>query len=163
MDIKDIKDLIVAIDKTNIEKVEIEKSDIRIMITKGEGRVSKKISKDNKDMASIEKNSDLENSMELKSDSSDNKENGKSFNQDDSIYNVKSPIVGTFYSSPSPESEPFVKVGDKVEQGQTLCIIEAMKIMNEIECETSGEIIEILVNNEDIVEYGQPLIRIRRS
>lgn len=70
---------------------------------------------------------------------------------------VKSPIVGTFYRSPSPDDDPFVSVGDKVEKGETLCIVEAMKIMNEIESEFSGEIKEILVENAEPVEFDQPL------
>lgn len=70
---------------------------------------------------------------------------------------VTSPMVGTFYRSPNPGADPFVKVGDKVEAGQTLCIIEAMKLLNEIEAETSGTIKEILVDNAQPVEFGQPL------
>ena len=73
---------------------------------------------------------------------------------------VASPIVGTFYASSSPTKPPFVKVGDKVNAGDVLCIIEAMKVMNEITSQYSGEIAEILVNNEDMVEYNQPLFRI---
>lgn len=70
---------------------------------------------------------------------------------------VKSPIVGTFYRSPSPDDDPFVKVGDTVEEGQTLCIVEAMKIMNEIESDYSGEVKKILVDDAEAVEYDQPL------
>ena len=74
---------------------------------------------------------------------------------------VNSPLVGTFYNAATPESEPFVKVGDTVKKGQVMGIIEAMKLMNEIECEFDGVVEAVLVNNEDIVEYGQPLFRIR--
>ncbi|MCF7797757.1 MAG: acetyl-CoA carboxylase biotin carboxyl carrier protein [Lentisphaeria bacterium] len=70
----------------------------------------------------------------------------------------KSPMVGTFYRSPSPDADPFVKVGDHVTVGQTLCIIEAMKIMNEIEAEISGVVTDILVENAQPVEYNQPLL-----
>ncbi len=73
---------------------------------------------------------------------------------------VTSPLVGVFYSASSPEAEPFVKVGDRVKKGQILGIIEAMKLMNEIESEYDGVVEAILVNNEDAVEYGQPLFRI---
>jgi acetyl-CoA carboxylase biotin carboxyl carrier protein len=79
------------------------------------------------------------------------------------LFLVKSPIVGTFYGSPSPGSEPFVKVGSYVEAGQTLCIVEAMKLMNEIESETSGEVLRIFAENGQPVEYGQPLFGIRPS
>ncbi len=74
---------------------------------------------------------------------------------------VKSPIVGTYYSAPTPGAEPFVKVGDLVEVGQVLCIIEAMKLMNEIESEVGGEITRIFVENGQPVEYGEPLFAIR--
>lgn len=74
---------------------------------------------------------------------------------------VTSPLVGTFYNASSPEADPFVKVGDTVKKGQVLGIIEAMKLMNEIESEFDGIVEAILVNNEDVVEFGQPLFRIR--
>lgn len=74
---------------------------------------------------------------------------------------IKSPMVGTFFESSSPSEAPFVKIGDKVHKGQVLCIVEAMKLMNEIESEFDGEIVEICVKNEDMVEYGMPLFKIR--
>jgi acetyl-CoA carboxylase biotin carboxyl carrier protein len=80
---------------------------------------------------------------------------------EEGLHIVKSPIVGTFYESPSPGSPPFVKSGDVIEAGQVLCIIEAMKLMNEIEADVSGEIVKRLVNNGQPVEYGQPLFSIR--
>lgn len=73
---------------------------------------------------------------------------------------VKSPLVGTFYAAPAEDAEPFVKVGDKVEKGQVLAIVEAMKLMNEIESDFSGTVTEILVTNGESVEYGQPLFMI---
>ena len=74
---------------------------------------------------------------------------------------IKSPMVGTFYSKPSPNKETFVKTGDIVKKGQVICIVEAMKLMNEIESEFDGEIAEICVKDGDIVEYGQPLFKIK--
>jgi acetyl-CoA carboxylase biotin carboxyl carrier protein len=79
------------------------------------------------------------------------------------LHLVKSPIVGTYYESPSPGSEAFVKVGAYVETGQTLCIVEAMKLMNEIESDISGEVLRIFVENGQPVEYGQPLFGIHPS
>jgi len=81
----------------------------------------------------------------------------------DDLHLVKSPIVGTFYASPSPGAEPFVKIGGYVEDGQTLCIVEAMKLMNEIESDGTGEVLRIFVENGQPVEYGQPLFGIRPS
>ena len=73
---------------------------------------------------------------------------------------VTSPLVGTFYTAPAEDAEPFVKVGDTVKKGQVVAIVEAMKLMNEIESDYSGTVAEILVNNQEGVEYGQPLFRI---
>ncbi len=77
------------------------------------------------------------------------------------LFLVRSPIVGTFYHAPNPNSDPFVKVGDVVEPGRVLCIVEAMKLMNEIESEVGGEIAEIFVENGEPVEFGQALFGIR--
>jgi acetyl-CoA carboxylase biotin carboxyl carrier protein len=80
---------------------------------------------------------------------------------DKSLHTVKSPIVGTFYSSPKPDAPPFVKPGDQVKSGQVLCIIEAMKLMNEIEADVAGEVVQVLAQNGQPVEYGEPLFAIR--
>lgn len=76
---------------------------------------------------------------------------------------VKSPMVGTFYRAPAPDAEPYVQAGDTVERGQTICIIEAMKLMNEIQAETSGRIVRILVENAQPVEFGQDLFLIKEN
>ena len=80
----------------------------------------------------------------------------------DFVY-ITSPIVGTYYASPSPTAASFVKVGDQVKKGQVLCIVEAMKLMNEIESEFAGEVVEILVENESMVEFNQKLFKVRVS
>ena len=79
------------------------------------------------------------------------------------LLEITSPMVGTFYRSPAPNESPFVNVGDRIQSGQTVCIIEAMKLMNELEAEISGEVVEILVENSDPVEFGQPLMRVKPS
>ena len=79
----------------------------------------------------------------------------------DDLVEIKSPLVGTFYATPSPDSEPYVEVGSHVEAQSVVCIIEAMKVMNEIKTETSGTVTDILVTNGQAVEYGQVLFRIR--
>jgi acetyl-CoA carboxylase biotin carboxyl carrier protein len=76
-------------------------------------------------------------------------------------HEITSPMVGTFYSSPNPDSDPFVSVGSSVSQDTVVCIVEAMKLFNEIEAEVSGEIVEVLVQNGELVEYGQPLFRVK--
>lgn len=82
--------------------------------------------------------------------------------EDQDLYMIPSPIVGTFYRSPSPAADPFVKIGSNVEAETIVCIIEAMKLMNEIQAETSGEVVKIYVENGQPVEYGQPLFGIKR-
>lgn len=74
---------------------------------------------------------------------------------------INAPMVGTFYKSPSPEADPYVKVGDKVNNDSIVCILEAMKLFNEIQAEVSGEIVEILVEDGQMVEYGQPLFKVK--
>jgi len=81
---------------------------------------------------------------------------------DADLFKITSPIVGTFYRSPSPDKDPYVKEGDKVSESTVVCIVEAMKLMNEIQAETSGEIVKIYVENGQPVEYGQPLFGIRK-
>jgi len=88
-------------------------------------------------------------------------EKAKPAAEESGLHEVKSPIVGTFYESPSPGAPAFVKPGDAVQEGQVLCIIEAMKLMNEIEADVSGEIVKRLVSNAQPVEYGQVLFLVR--
>jgi acetyl-CoA carboxylase biotin carboxyl carrier protein len=80
---------------------------------------------------------------------------------EETLHIVRSPIVGTFYEAPSPGAPPFVKVGDMLEVGQVLCIVEAMKLMNEIECDVAGELVKKLVTNGQPIEYGQELFAVR--
>ncbi|MFB0525064.1 MAG: acetyl-CoA carboxylase biotin carboxyl carrier protein, partial [Phycisphaerae bacterium] len=81
--------------------------------------------------------------------------------KEEELVEIKSPIVGTFYATPSPDSEPYVEVGSHVEPQTVVCIVEAMKVMNEIKAETRGTIVEILVTNGQAAEYGQVLFRVR--
>lgn len=82
---------------------------------------------------------------------------------EEELHIVKSPIVGTYYGSPSPGAAPFVNPGDRVEKGQVICIVEAMKLMNEIEADATGEIVKCLVTNGQPIEFGQPLFSIRTA
>ena len=87
-------------------------------------------------------------------------ENLEGISENDNIHHITAPLVGTFYSTPNPETPPFIKKGDKIQSGQTICIIEAMKIFNEIESDVSGTIHEILIDNASPVEYGQKIISV---
>lgn len=160
MNIKEIQDLILTMDKTSIENVDIENSEIKISISKNSKveLVNNNISNSTK---KEEKHIQAE-PIEQKELIATNTEQEEVKEECKDMFVVKSPIVGTFYDSPSPDADSYVKVGDRVKEGDTLCIIEAMKIMNQIENEVDGEIYEILVKNEDVVEYNQPLMIIRR-
>ena len=156
MDYKDIKKLIDDMGNSNLDSLEIEFPEgIKISMTKNTG---KEVVITNGGPNVIEGSAPMTPPVvrENKGTSLVNVQN------DEENYKiVKSPMVGTFYASSAPDKDPFVKVGDKVHKSQVLCIVEAMKLMNEIESEFDGEIVEICVNNEDIVEYGKPLFKIK--
>lgn len=110
----------------------------------------------------ITKDSNKGNNNNSHNENKEDKElNEKNSIKEENINVVKSPMVGTFYIKPAPDKEDFVKVGDKVKKGQVLCIIEAMKLMNEIESEYDGEIVDICLKNEEMVDYGKPLFKIK--
>jgi acetyl-CoA carboxylase biotin carboxyl carrier protein len=88
-------------------------------------------------------------------------EPGAATPEDENLHSISSPIVGTFYRAPNPDADPYVKVGDFVEPGQTLCIVEAMKLMNEIESDISGTVVRVLPENAQPVEYGEALFLVR--
>lgn len=149
MNISDIRALIKEIDNSSIQKFEYEYSGGKIFIGK------------NNENILVNENSNVNRNNEIKNVIADVNNKYKE-NTDEDCFYILSPIVGVFYSVPSPESEKFVNLGDKVTNGQTVCILEAMKMMNEIEAEESGVIIEILVENGEAVEYGQALFKVRR-
>ncbi|HHU74719.1 MAG TPA: acetyl-CoA carboxylase biotin carboxyl carrier protein [Clostridiales bacterium] len=157
MDYKAIINLIKEMNQTDFTRLEIEEEGLRIYLEKGNGTpqhtlaqpVGSQVVTNPPVTTTISQPSvTVSNEVNLNNP----KEEGKT---------VVSPMVGTFYAAPGPEKPPFVKVGDKVKKGQTLCIIEAMKLMNEIESEYDGEVLEILTKNEEMVEYGQPLFVIK--
>lgn len=147
MDFKAIHSLIKEMNQSNLTFLEIEEDGIHIKMQK-ENLVKTNIP------TTVETIPILNQKNETPKVNSNDTE-------DKNYKEVTSPIVGTFYSATAPDKPPLVKVGDKVTKGQTLCIIEAMKLMNEIESEYDGEIAEILVKNEEAVQYGQLLFRIK--
>lgn len=107
---------------------------------------------------------DLSNNVDIKTEVKENiEENYPSQNNDDAdVEAIVSPIVGTFYEAMSPEDEPFVSIGQKINKGQVVCIVEAMKLMNEISAEFDCEIVSVLGENGKMVQYGEPLFKVRR-
>ena len=155
MNLKEIKELIEVLKDTDVTELELEKSGTRIKIKKGaESRVPMLMEHVMPAMSN-EPASLPAPSQQLQPAADASKENGQN-----NFVVVTSPIVGTFYRSPSPETAVYVEVGDVVKKGQILCIIEAMKLMNEIEAEVSGKVVEIVVDNAQPVEYGEPLFHI---
>lgn len=140
MDLRKIERLIAMVEKSSMVDFSIEDQEIKISMSR---RGSKEVM--------VVANQEVPPAESKESESAPEKV--ESF--------ITSPIVGTFYSSPSPTSAPFVQVGDVIKAGTTVCILEAMKLMNEIESEFECEIEAILVSNEQKVEYGQPLFRVR--
>ena len=137
-----IKELLKSLENTSLEEVEIETEGLKI-----KAKFKREITVQTVKPAPVR-----EEEVEVPQE----EELGENY------YVVESPMVGTFYRAPSPGAEPFVKEGDYVEKGQVLCIIEALKVMNEIESEVSGVVKKILVENGQPVEYGQPLFYIEQ-
>ena len=138
MDINKLKELIASVEESSISEITIEEGDTRITVRKGGEEAP---------ATAAEAESTRPQPAEVEEDTGE-------------YHVVKSPMVGTFYRAPSPTSDPFVEVGDEVKQGQTLCILEAMKLMNEVSCEVDGIVRRILAENAKPVEYGQSLLYI---
>ena len=166
MDFNGIKELIETVNSSDIAYFEYETNDGHIKMDKSLTRNLTEASLNSKEIIIKDENeikaSTSNKDTNISQVQSVNKEEIKP-SEDENLYVVKAPMVGTFYSSPSPDKEAFVKLGDKVNTSSILCIIEAMKLMNEIESEVSGTIKEILVKNGEMVEYGQPLFKIKED
>lgn len=157
MNIEDIKELIKLIDSSRLTEFQYERDDIKITMRKEVLVNHVKVGNTNE--------LPLYNDYIIKDERvAEISESAKveEVKVDDNLHIVKSPILGTFYATPSPDAEAYVKVGDRVKKGDVLCIVEAMKLMNEINSDADGEIVEILVENQSPVEYGQPLFKIRK-
>ena len=157
MDNNNLIELMSAFSNSNIYSIELEQNDFKL-------KMEKKANVINLATNDLADNENIETTYKKQIDMSKDiiqKEIIESHNSDEEYKIIESPMVGTFYSASSPDSEAFVKLGAKVKQGQIVCIIEAMKLMNEIESDFDGEIVEILVKNEQMVEYGQPLFKLK--
>ncbi len=175
MNFKEIKELLTIIDNTKLEYVKLNTSDIELEVSK---KVVGNIEIGTKNTSVVE---NKENNIEKVSATNNrtNEENNiintnytleyELVKEDvvefagENLKEVKAPLIGTFYESPDPDSPSFVSVGDHVEKGDTLCIVEAMKLMNEIKSEFTGKVVEIKATNESMVEYGQTLFVIEEE
>ena len=172
LDLNEIRQLLLAFDRTEIEELTLKTQEFELTVRKGTGSRStapaSALSGESSNLAAAELNLDV---ARMPADSVSRRVDSTAINStsvstavsqpiEQKFAEIPSPMVGTFYRAPAPGEPPFVEVGDRVRSGQTVCIIEAMKLMNEIEAEVSGQVMEILVQNGEPVEYGQPLMRI---
>lgn len=166
MDLKEIKELIKLVNQSEVGLLQLEKDDFKIKIihkdcySKNQGQApvmytpqayGNPVSVPTNPIAKEEAPQSTESSAPKVEDNAASNGN---------YVTVHSPMIGTFYRSPGPDKDPYVKVGDTVSKGDVLCVIEAMKLFNEIECETTGKIIKVLIDNASPVEYDQPLFLI---
>jgi acetyl-CoA carboxylase biotin carboxyl carrier protein len=160
MNQKELKELIEFLIEKDISEFELERGDVKVKIKRG-GEVAVQAPYIAAPLAPVMATPmHVASAPQAQAPAAAPKETAAPAAEED-LYTVKSPIVGTFYESPSPGAPPFFRPGDMVETGQVLCIIEAMKLMNEIESDVSGELVKRHVNNGQPVEYGQPLFAIR--
>ena len=146
MDYNEIKKLITDIGESKVDEVNLEFPDgIKISVKKN-NQIIKEIIKQNPNEILENKEQTIET---------------KQTTTNENYQIVKSPMVGTFYLKPSPTEKPYVEIGQTIKKGETLCIIEAMKLMNEIESEFDGEVVDILVHDEEAVDYGKELFIIK--
>jgi acetyl-CoA carboxylase biotin carboxyl carrier protein len=151
MNLKELKEIIdIVASKDTIEELEIERAGVKLRIKRSTGGSLAP--------AAV---SPLPASAAVGPAVSTPHTPGQVSAESDDLFYIKSPIVGTFYKAPTPTSNPFVSVGDFVDKGTILCIVEAMKLMNEIESEIAGEIVAVLVDDKQPVEYGEKLFAIR--
>lgn len=166
MEFDKIKELIDIVDKSSLMELELKGSEefyIKLSKRKKENEQSKDRFKNDykfKENINTKYEQSKKNTKESIKDNINTRQNTNTEKNDTNYKIVKSPIVGVFYSSSSPTKPPFVKVGDQVKEGDTLCIIEAMKVMNEIKSPYSGKIAEIVAENESMVEYNQEIFKI---
>ncbi len=156
MDLTDIKRLVKLVETSDIEELHIQEKGFQIRITKRKGLSGEQTGAVPSIIPHVVSSTPPETKVkEAKVEAVEDKKS-------DNVVEIRSPMVGTFYRAPAPDAEPYVEVGDEIHPGQILCIIEAMKLMNEIEAEISGKIVKILVENAQPVEYNQPLFLVEK-
>jgi oxaloacetate decarboxylase alpha subunit len=147
MNLKEIEEMIKLMNDNKLGEIEIEKNGLKVRLKKEDNQI-KQIIQDNTARIPVDASNKTAGES---SEATESKASGK-------FIEVKAPMVGTFYRAPAPDAEPFVDIGQDVKPDDVLCIIEAMKLMNEIKCEAKGKVIEILVENGHPVEYGQTIM-----
>ena len=161
VNLRQLEDVLSFMSKNNLEEFEYESGDLRIRLKRGpsEAPVSWAPEPDTRRRKAAHRPAEAAASADEDEEVAESSE--KAAKEETNLHVIKSPIVGTYYSSPSPDASPFVKVGDEVSPAQVVCIIEAMKLMNEIETEVGGTVVKVFVENGQPVEYGEPLFALR--
>ncbi|MGP4074367.1 acetyl-CoA carboxylase biotin carboxyl carrier protein [Halobacillus sp. K22] len=161
--VQEIRELIKLIDQSNIDEFCYESNGTKVSMKKEQGQAAAEPVKVQESAPSVsvqeQKSEPAKQEVQEKAEpeeASKSEQQGTDYDAE-----VTSPMVGTFYQSPSPDQEAYVQVGDQVKEDSVVCIVEAMKLFNEIEAEVSGEIVEILAEDGELVEYGQPLFRVK--
>jgi len=160
VDLPEVERLLDFMQQHNLEEFEYERNGLRIRLKKPSPMLHGTLHSHRSPEIVVAGTPSLKGSSETGAGSAGSRDAGADAALSDDLFVVKSPIVGTFYAAPNPNAEPFVSIGGRVETGQVLCIIEAMKLMNEIESEVAGEVVKIFVENGQPVEYGEPLFGI---
>ena len=165
--VQEIREIIKLIDQSSIDEFVFESDGTKVKLKKNGIQVGTEAFASKARPVSEQKEVPVKEvtttPSETKKESNVNEEVKESSINDSSLHKINSPMVGTFYKSSSPESPAYVQVGDKVKEDAVVCIVEAMKLFNEIEAEVTGEIVEILVEDGQLVEYGQPLFLVKAN
>ena len=161
MDLKEIQNLIKFVAKSGASEVKLETGDVKITIKTGsddkETTIVQQVPMGGQQLQQMPAQQQAPAQQAAPQEAAPASEDKKTTDDDSKYITVKSPIIGTFYRKPSPDKPTFVEVGDSVKEGDVLCIIEAMKLFNEIESEVSGKIVKVLVDDSSPVEFDQPL------
>jgi acetyl-CoA carboxylase biotin carboxyl carrier protein len=157
IDFKELSELLAAISANNITELTLKNADFELTVSQGNSLVTNGSS--SSPIVDVQSQSGSAATMEPQMMII----NTAAPTIDKAWVEIKSPMVGTFYRSPAPDESPFASAGDRIRVGQTVCIIEAMKLMNEIEAELAGQVMEVLVENGQPIEFGQPLMYINPS
>lgn len=155
MDLDLIKKLIRVVEKSEITEFSVQEGDLKLKISKNSAGINHAFAQPMSIQQSIP--------QPVNAVKEEAKEDAGSSLNSDKFHEIRSPIVGTFYRAPAPDADPYIQIGDSVSEGSVLCIVEAMKLMNEIESDIDGKVVKVLVENATPVEYNQPLFLIEKG
>lgn len=158
MDINLLKRLIKLVEKSEITEFSVQEGDLKVRISKNSKGIHNFVTN-----TPVDYHNPAITGIPPRSESTESTATEKTVETSENLHEVKSPIVGTFYRAPAPDADPYIQIGDQISVGTVLCIVEAMKLMNEIESDINGKIVKILVENATPVEYNQPLFLIEKS